>query len=91
MRYVQGIQPNTPARRDSVNDFWVPEKGSDNSRFLFILFLYPHVVPSRFSKQLSFLGADFRFWSLLGLTRNGNVKRYHRVIHMLTLHVHVPM
>ena len=44
--------------RDSGNDFRVPEIGSDNSRFKFILFSYPHVVPhvvpSRFSKQLSF-------------------------------------
>ena len=31
--------------------------------FSFILLLYPHVVPSHFSKRLSFLGTDFRFWS----------------------------
>ena len=49
--------------RDIGDDFWVPEIGSDNSCFLFILFLYPRVVPSRFSKRLSFLGDDFRFWS----------------------------
>ena len=53
----------TPVSRDSGNDFWVPEIGSENSHFLFILFLYPHVVPNRFSKRLLFLGADFRFWS----------------------------
>ena len=49
--------------RDSGNDFWVPKIGLDNSHFSLILFLYPHVVPSRSSKRLSFLGADFCFWS----------------------------
>ena len=38
----------SPLCRDSGNDFRVPEIGSDNSRFSFIVFLYPHVVPSRF-------------------------------------------
>ena len=60
----------SPVCRDSGNDFRVPEIGLDNSCFSFILFLYPHVVPSRFSNRLSFLGADFRFWSWLVLTRN---------------------
>ena len=49
--------------RDSGNDFRIPEIASDSSCFLFILFLYPHVIPSHFSKQLLFLGADFCFWS----------------------------
>ena len=40
---------NLPTGRDSGNNFWVPEMGSDNSRFSFILFLYPHVVSSHFS------------------------------------------
>ena len=52
-----------PRSRDSGNDFRIPEIGLDNSRFLFILFLYPQVVPSHSSKRLSFLGADFHFWS----------------------------
>ena len=60
----------SPVCRDSGNDFRVPEIGLDNSCFSFILFLYPHVVPSRFSNRLSFLGADFHFWSWLVLTRN---------------------
>ena len=60
--------------RDSGNDFRILEIMSDNSRFLFNLFLYPHVVPSRFSKRMSFFGTDYRFWSWLGLTRNENVK-----------------
>ena len=64
-----------PGCRDCGNDFWVPEIGSDNSRFTFILFLYPHVVPSRSFKWPSFLGADFHFWSCLGLTRNVNVRQ----------------
>ena len=38
--------------RYSGNNFQVPEIGSNNSRFSFILFLYPRVVPSRFSKRL---------------------------------------
>ena len=49
--------------RDSGNDFRGPEIGSDTSCFSFILFSYPHVVPSRFSKRSSFLGTDCRFWS----------------------------
>ena len=60
--------------RDSGNNFQVPEIGSDNNCFLFILFSYPHVVPSRFFKRPSFLGTDFCFWCWLGLTRNENVK-----------------
>ena len=52
-----------PRSRDNGNDFRIPEIGLDNSRFLFILFLYPQVVPSRSAKRPSFLGADFRFWS----------------------------
>ena len=40
-----------PVIRDSGNDSWIPKIGSDNSCFSFILFLYPHVVPSRFSKR----------------------------------------
>ena len=44
--------------------------------FLFILFSYPHVIPSCFSKRSSFLGTDFHFWSWLGLTRNQNVKSW---------------
>ena len=55
--------------RDSGNDFRVPEIGSDNGHFSFL-----HVVSSHFSKQMSFLGYDFRFWSWLGMTRNENVK-----------------
>ena len=39
-----------PSVRDSGNDFWVPKIGSDNSGFSLILFSYPHVVPSHFSK-----------------------------------------
>ena len=49
--------------RDSGNNFRVPEIGSDNNRFSFILFSYPHVIPSCSSKRPSFLGADFHFWS----------------------------
>ena len=49
--------------RDSGNDFRVPKIGLDYSRFLFILFLYPQDVPSRFTKRPSFLGTDFHFWS----------------------------
>ena len=49
--------------RESGNDFRVPEIGLKNSCFSFILFPYPHVIPSCFSKWLSFLGADFRFWN----------------------------
>ena len=37
--------------RDSGNDFRGPEIGSDNSCFSFILFSYPHVVPSGSSKS----------------------------------------
>ena len=33
------------------------------------------VVPSRSFKRPSFLGADFHFWSWLGLTRNGHVRQ----------------
>ena len=64
VQQLQGAEQVIPwSRRDSGNDFRVPEMGSDKSRFSFILFLYPLVVPSRFSKRLLFLGADFRFWS----------------------------
>ena len=52
-----------PRGRESGNGFRIPEIASDNSRFSFILFLYPQVVPSRSSERPSFLGADFRFWS----------------------------
>ena len=55
------------ARRDSGNYFRIPEIALDSCRFSFILFSYPHVVPSCFSKQLLFLGADFCFWSWLVL------------------------
>ena len=47
-----------PLCRDSGNDFRVPEIGSDNSGFSFILFSYPHVIPSSSSTRPSFLGAD---------------------------------
>ena len=53
----------SPGSKDSGNDFRIPKIPLDNSRFSFILFLYPHVIPSRSSKQLSFLGTDFHFWS----------------------------
>ena len=64
----------TPWSRDSGNDFWVPEIGSDNGPFSFIFFSFPHVVSSCLFKQMLVLGTDFHFWSWLGLTRNGNVK-----------------
>ena len=57
------LQNQVQQSRDSGNDFRIPVIASDNSRFLFILFSYPHVISSRYSKGLSFLGADFRFWS----------------------------
>ena len=50
---------------DSGNDFRIPKIALDNSRFLFNLFSYPHVVPSRFSKRLSFLGTDLTFLFLV--------------------------
>ena len=62
-KLISGRPLTLPRTRDSGNDFRIPKIGSDNSRFSFILFLYPHVVPSRSSKRPSFLGADFRFWS----------------------------
>ena len=48
----------SPPTRDSGNDFQVPEIGSDNSHFLFILVLYPRVVPSRFLELTFVSGAD---------------------------------
>ena len=44
--------------RNSGNNFWVPKRGSDSSPYLFILFLYPHVVPSGFLELTFFSGAD---------------------------------
>ena len=58
--------------------------------FLVYLFSYPHVVPSRSSKRLSFLGADFRFWSWLGLTRNENVKSRIKVVPTLPVYLSSP-
>ena len=46
---------SNPTCKDSGNYFRGPKIGSDNSCSSFILFLYPHVVPSRFSKRQSFL------------------------------------
>ena len=62
----------TVAGRDSGNNFRIPEIGSDNSRFLFISFLNPQGVPSRFSWVLSDLTLnERRSWSVfLGTTRN---------------------
>ena len=71
---------------DSGNDFRVPEIGSDNSCFSFILFLYPHVVPSHSSKWPSFLRADFCFWSWPGLTRNENAKSHIKVVPTLPVY-----
>ena len=61
--YPQVLKWSALKGRDSGNDFRISQIASDNSRFLFNLFLYPHVIPSLFTKQLSFLGTDFRFWS----------------------------
>ena len=61
--FMEHLWPLGPGARDSGKDFGFPEIGLDNSCFSFILFSYPHVIPSRFSKRLLFLGADFHFWS----------------------------
>ena len=35
--FDQVLAVQSPESRNSGNDFWVPEIGSDNSRFLFII------------------------------------------------------